>query len=88
MQKQYTHYLKVIAIALLLPCLDGCQISGDGGNASSDGFVSGLSAETTTTGGGLARIHNPEPATMFLLGSGMAAMKLIRRRKYNQNKKT
>lgn len=31
----------------------------------------------------LAKIHNPEPATMLLLGSGMTAM-LVRRRKRNQ----
>jgi hypothetical protein len=31
----------------------------------------------------LAQVHNPEPATMLLMGSGVAAMAYYRRRKHN-----
>lgn len=44
---------------------------GVGGGSIGDGFTGGGSF---VTGENLATIHNPEPATMLLLGSGFAAM--------------
>ncbi len=37
---------------------------------------SGGGTETITT---LASVHNPEPATMFLMGSGIAAMAMFKK---------
>src|SRR3989338_1038576 len=47
-QKKYIHTMQVIALALLLPCLYGCQGSGSGGAGSS----SGASLSSFAFGGG------------------------------------
>jgi hypothetical protein len=96
-QRKYIHAMQVIALALLLPCLYGCQgggSSGGGSGASLSSFAFGggddtgsssslnsLSGTDTTTGTQLATLHHPEPATMLLFGSGIAAMRFARNRK-------
>ena len=58
--------------------------SGGSGASSGEGFLSqGLGQQSVVGGGGetLARIHNPEPATMFLLGSGLMMMGYERTRR-------
>jgi len=62
---------------------------GDGpGDGPGGGSGEGEGGGVGVTGGGeeiipaeLGALHNPEPATMLLLGTGMASMAFIRRRK-------
>ena len=81
----------VLLFAVLL--LAGCQ-GGGGGEGPSIGslletdqgpvvqeFVKTDGGPTDETITQLAKVHNPEPATMVLMGSGMLAVGYLRRRK-------
>ena len=61
--------------------------NGDPGNQEGDGPAGneeGGSTNTQSDGGvTIAKIHNPEPATMFLLGSGLMAVRCYRKRSKN-----
>ena len=81
MIKKMIQLIQLSLLTVVLPLLCGC-ISGDGGSQSSDLFSSGGGSTSGGIGGdigngapgSLSTIHNPEPTTMLLLGSGALAM--------------
>ncbi len=86
--KKLIQSLQVIGLSVLLPALYGCQggglgsLIGSGGiflAASSGGSsAGGAAAITGGAGSSLATLHNPEPATLMLMGSGMMVMAYAR----------
>ena len=74
-----TNIARVINFAILsivLPCVYGC-IPGAAaflGNSGGAGAASGGTLLASGGGAAIATIHNPEPATMLLMGAGMMAM--------------
>ena len=89
-----TKFLKLVVLTGALPFVYGC---GSGGVSSLASFLfgstgigggiallGGAAADLALTGGGgteLATLHQPEPASMLLLGGGLAAMTYFTRRK-------
>ena len=86
----HTKILRTLHLGILLfllSCMYGCNLSGlsgaDGGTGS--GFTSG-GGGGSDAGTQIATLHQPEPATMALLGSGFMAMAYRNHRR--KNKKT
>lgn len=75
MKNFFARAMNFVSFAILLPVISGCQ-GGGGGGLSFLGGGSGGDSGGFVGGGGdsIATIHNPEPATMLLMGSGLAAM--------------
>jgi len=77
-------------LAIVVPMLTGCG-SGGSGFLGLGSLFSGVGSILGGSGGGgsllsggsdgLASISNPEPATMILMGSGMAAMAYYKNKK-------
>ena len=87
--------LNFLMLSLMLPVASGC--TGGGGSASALGSLFGASSSGSTlslSGGelagsgaaSLAAIHQPEPATMLLVGGGMIAMGYFRNQKLLKNR--
>lgn len=87
MKKTLAQSSKLIALAAALPFIYGC--GGGAGVGSLVGFLfggglgageiallstGGAGSVIGTGGAGLAVLHNPEPASMLLVGSGLMAM--------------
>ena len=86
-----------LMLSVLLPVVSGCGGSGGGGALASlfGGSPSSSGTSGVVTGGGgieggLASLggggvppalHNPEPVTLLLLGSGMVALGYLKRHK-------
>ncbi len=72
----------VIMITLLTGCFGGGGGSSSSGGSGGVGDIAGLPGGGDSGGGSLP--YNPEPATIALLGSGLAAYALYH---YKKNKK-
>lgn len=83
---------KLMSLVIASIALAGCGGGGGGGLASliggTIGSLAGGGGTTSTVGSGLldggstiATIHNPEPTTLILLGSGLLAMAAYNRAK-------
>jgi len=96
MNTAYYKLVNFLVLFLLLPWISGCGgggagiagllgslFGGGGGSGGSGlaGFISDGSGVTT-----LARLHNPEPCTMLLMGSGLIAMAFANKKKDKTNK--
>ena len=80
--------LNLTIFSTLLPCLYGCQgggsseISalGSSGSAALTSNVASLPLAGSSSGQAIATIHNPEPTTLLLIGSGMLAMSFLKKK--------
>ena len=94
--KKYLKQINLLILAAVLPFVQGCGAGGGiasltsflfGGGGGIGSFLPlGIAA---ATGGGteLAALHNPEPASMLLVGGGMMAMTYFRSRKNRNTQK-
>ncbi len=85
---EINNFVKVIFLLLLLPSIYGCL--GGGGSSQSGGvgnpIASSFQSNPGSEGEGnpgqqIATIHNPEPITLVLMGSGFAALLASQKRK-------
>jgi len=91
MKNTFAKLQNFLLLSVLLPVVYGCQGSGgsDGSNPSIASLLGGGGTEggtdattvVTTTGEQLAQLHQPEPATMLLLGGGLVAMHYLKNKK-------
>ena len=104
MIKKYSKHINLLILTAALPFVYGCGAGGGigaltsflfGGSGSSLALLSGASNPVplgiaSAVGGGaeLAALHNPEPATMLLLGGGVMAMTYFKSRKNRNSKKS
>ena len=65
----------------------GLLSSGTAGSSVPLGIASAAGDSVISGGAELAALHNPEPATMLLLGSGVMAMTYFKSRKNRNSKK-
>ena len=74
-----------IILLSFLPLIYGCKGGEEGGSASAGiGSIGSTSItsfpESGTVEGTITQLHTPEPATVFLLGTGILALHLYKKR--------
>ncbi len=92
MSKDTKKLLSFALISLFLPFFVGCQGAANqlseftlGGGGTNNAVSSGFFPLSVVDGGtAIAAIHNPEPTTVLLLGSGFITMGLYRNRRKNR----
>ena len=102
MTKKYLKHINLLVLTIGLPFVYGCGAGGGiaaltsflfGGAGSSVALLSSagsslpLEIASAASGAELAAIHNPEPATMLLLGGGVMAMTYFKSRKDRNSKR-
>lgn len=91
LNKVVIRFINFIILSIILPVVYGCNGTSSTltGDSNAGGAISGLAGSLGGDGGGvgaggegsaMATIHNPEPATMFLLGSGLIAINYYKNR--------
>ncbi len=76
--------LFLIGFMCVMFVLSGCNEQEAGGLRSlmgSGGLEGGAGGAGGGGGGGVAALHNPEPTTMVLMGSGLFAFAMLMRKK-------
>jgi len=89
MKNTFAKLQNFLLLSVLLPVVYGCQSSGGSDGSPSitsllGGGTEGAGGVIPPPGGGgdqLAQLHQPEPATMLLLGGGLVAMHYLKHRK-------
>lgn len=72
----------LISMLMLVGCqYDETNFNTDGGTVSGDGSGTSGNGTTDGSGNGINTGHSPEPATLGLIGTGLFAYALLRRRK-------
>ena len=87
MYTKLKQYINSAILLMLLPFIAGCGVGGltalgslFGGIAGGGGGAVALASlpSSGATAAGIASIHQPEPASMLLMGGGMAALALFK----------
>jgi hypothetical protein len=87
MDKLYVRLSNFLIFAVLMPFVYGCNSGGEGAQGASSFLGSVAEAGGGSgglTGGEVATIVNPEPASMLLIGGGLVAMAYYK----NKNRKS
>ena len=88
MKNAYAKLINFSTFSILLPFIYGCQVGSGNSNFlsgfSGGGSSSGFTDSSPVPPADIATMHNPEPATMLLLGGGLAAMTYYRNRNKRQ----
>lgn len=85
MRKLKIQFLNLILLTVFTLFVWGCQ---EGSNNQDP--INSLGGDLTGSGGdstgvNLAQVHQPEPSTMLLIGSGVMALRYFRKRKIEHN---
>jgi hypothetical protein len=75
MVKNLLSNINYLVIALSYPLLVGCNGGGSAGIGGASGIAGGAGG-----GSSFATIHNPEPTTMLLMGGGMMAIAMYKKK--------
>ncbi len=72
----------ILILAMLFPWIVGCNKDGSSGGIIDSGLLYGQGGPSGPSGGEqiITPLHAPEPATLILLGTGIWALHLLKKR--------